>query len=72
MSEFTCFNCKLTYKKINDDNWNEFKAAKELLELYPECKNDATESLCDDCNELFRKWFLTLTDEEKKIMRDQD
>lgn len=71
MSEFTCCNCKVSYKKINSEDWNEFKAAEELLTLYPECKNDATESICDDCNVLFREWFSKLTDKEKESMRKE-
>lgn len=51
MSEFTCYKCKITYPKRNDDKWNDFKAAEEMLTLYPETKNDPTEVLCDDCNE---------------------
>ncbi len=71
MSEFTCFKCQQTFKKINDDKWNDFKAAEELLTLYPETKNDPTDILCDDCNEEFKIWFATLTDEQKKQMRDE-
>lgn len=70
MSEFTCFKCKKTYPKRNDEEWNDFKAAEEMLMLYPETKNDPTEVLCDNCNEEFRLWFSKLTDEEKKEMRN--
>lgn len=69
MSEFTCYKCNKTYQKINDEEWNAFKAAEEMLTLYPETKNDLTDILCDDCNELFKKWFNQLTDEEKTQMR---
>lgn len=71
MSEFTCFKCEQTFPKRNDEEWNEFKAAEELLELYPECKNDPVDVLCDDCNEEFKKWFSTLTEAEKMEMRAQ-
>lgn len=70
MSEVTCCKCFLTFPKRNDEEWNDFKAAEELLTLYPETKNDSTDILCDDCNEKFKKWFSTLTDEEKKRMRE--
>lgn len=71
MSEFTCCNCKVTYKKVRNKRWNDFKAAEEMLTLYPETKNDPTDILCDDCNELFKKWFATLTEDEKKQMREE-
>ncbi len=71
MSEFTCFHCKNTYEKLNNETWNDFKAAEELLTLYPETKNDPTDILCDDCNELFKQWFSKLTEEEKKQMRNE-
>lgn len=70
MTEFTCCKCNRAYPKRNDDEWNDFKAAEELLALYPETKNDPTDVLCDDCNEYFKKWFSTLTEKEKKQMRD--
>ncbi len=70
MSEFTCFKCKITFPKRNDEEWNDFKAAKEMLTLYPETKNDPTDILCDDCNEEFKKWFSTLTEEQKIKMRE--
>ena len=70
MSEFTCYNCKKTYLKKNNEQWNDFKAAKEMLTLYPETKNDPTGILCDPCNKKFIKWFSTLSDEEKKRMRE--
>jgi hypothetical protein len=71
MSEFTCFKCKITYLKRDDDDWNELKANEEFHTLYPETKNDPVDVLCDDCNEEFKKWFATLSEEEKKKMRDE-
>lgn len=71
MSEFTCCKCKNTYQKINDESWNEFKAAEEMLALYPEAKNDPTDIVCDDCNEEFKKWFATISNEEKIKMREE-
>lgn len=70
MSEFTCCKCLQTYGKHNNEEWNSFKAAEEFLTLYPEAKNDATDVLCDYCNEEFKIWFSTLTDKQKKQMRE--
>lgn len=71
MSEYTCCKCKNTYLKRNDDEWNDFKAAQEMLTLYPETKNDPTDILCDVCNEEFKIWFSKLSEKEKKKMRDE-
>jgi hypothetical protein len=71
MSEFTCNLCKETYKKTRNKKWNDFKAAEEMLTLYPETKNDPTEIICDECNKKFRKWFITLTEKEKNKMRNK-
>lgn len=70
MVEFTCCHCKNTYETIRDETWDSFKAAKEMLDLMPEAKNDPTGILCDDCNEQFKVWFNQLTDEQKKQMRE--
>lgn len=70
MSEFTCYKCRETFKKSNNEEWNDFKAAEEMLTLYPETKNDPIDILCDDCNEEFKIWFSQFTDEEKKKMRE--
>lgn len=71
MSEYTCCKCNIVYRKPNNEKWNDLKAAEELLTLYPECKNDPTGILCNDCNELFKIWFSQFSDEEKKQMREQ-
>jgi hypothetical protein len=71
MSEYTCYHCKITYPKVNNEQWNDFKAAEEMLNLYPESKNDPTDILCETCNEEFKKWFAGLTDEEKRKMREE-
>lgn len=70
MSEYTCFKCKQTFLTGDNEEWNSFKAAEEMLRLYPETKNDPTDVLCDDCNQEFVKWFATLTEEEKRKMRE--
>jgi len=69
--EYECYRCHDVFEIINNDDWNSFKAAKELLTLYPECKNAPTNILCDDCNEEFKKWFATLSDEDKRKMREK-
>lgn len=71
MSEYTCCGCKNTYLKPNNEEWNDFKAAEEFLNNEPEAKNDATAILCEDCYNEFYKWFVTLTDEDKKMMREK-
>lgn len=70
MSEFTCCKCKHTFLKRNDSEWNDIKAAEEMLDLYPETKNDPTDVLCDDCNKEFKAWFSKLSDAQKKKMRE--
>jgi hypothetical protein len=72
MSEYTCDICKQTYQKCNDAEWNDIKAAEEMLTLYPETKNDPTGILCDACNKLFVKWFATQTEEQKRAMRENN
>ncbi len=69
MSEFTCSKCLHTFNKTRDGSWDDKKAAEEFLTNHPECKNDPTEILCDDCHILFLEWFATLTEEQKKKMR---
>lgn len=71
MSEFTCSICNKTYPKDNNDEWNDFKAAEEMLDIMPEAKNDPTDIVCDPCYKSFRKWFDKLSDEEKINMRNQ-
>lgn len=71
MSEFTCCKCNQTFLKRNDEGWNDYKAAEEMLALYPESKNEPTGILCGDCNEEFKVWFSQFTDEEKKQMRNE-
>jgi hypothetical protein len=70
MSEFTCCKCNITYDKSPYEEWSDFDSAEEMLTLYPETKNDPTDVLCDDCNELFKAWFSKFSDEEKKQMRE--
>ena len=71
MSEFTCFKCKETFTKIRDGSWNEFMAAKEMLEIMPEAKNSPTDILCDDCHKEFLDWFAKLTPKEKEAMQNE-
>jgi hypothetical protein len=71
MSEFTCSLCQETFPKKNDKEWNDFKAAEEMLTLMPRCKNHPTETICDDCHKIFLTWFNELTDEEKRAIEDE-
>ena len=70
MSEFTCYKCKETFNKIQDETWSDYKAAEEFLISYPDAKNHPTHILCDDCHIIFKEWFSKLTNEEKKSMRE--
>ena len=70
MSEFTCALCQNIYTKKNDDEWNDKKAAEEFLELTPECRNDATAIICDDCFVVYKEWLANQTDEDKRKMRE--
>ena len=70
MSDFTCCKCLRTFPKRNDSEWNDEKAWEETLTLYPETKDDPMDVLCDDCNDEFKIWFATKTDEEKRKMRE--
>lgn len=72
MSEFTCCKCNRTFPKRNDEEWNDIKVAEELLTLYPEAKNHPTNILCDDCNEQFKNWFSTLTEDQKRQTHEAD
>ncbi len=70
-STFICSNCLMSFKYINNEEWNEQKASEEFIRLYPEAKDHKVEILCDDCNLQFRKWFNKLTDGEKLKMREE-
>lgn len=69
---FTCYKCKETYLKRDDDEWNDTKAKEEMLLLYPETKSHPVDTLCNDCNEEFKRWFSTLTENQKRQMRQAD
>lgn len=60
MNEFTCINCKKTYFKRNDIEWNAFKAIEEFFSLYPELKNNSTDFVSKSAEE-----FLNLHPELK-------
>jgi len=68
---FTCYRCKITFEKMNNEEWNEDKAYEEFRTLYPEPKYDPVDVLCDYCNEEFKKWYSKLTEDEKKKMRNE-
>jgi hypothetical protein len=69
MLEYTCANCKQTFQVNQNEDWNTKEMAREFIELYPECKNDPTDIVCDDCFNKFNKWFATLGEKEKQKMR---
>jgi hypothetical protein len=69
--KFECSLCHGVFNKLNNEDWNSFKSAEEFLMLYPECKNDRTDIVCDDCYKEFKKWFATLTEEDKRKIREK-
>lgn len=70
MSDFTCVKCKKTYQKLINEEWNDIKAAEEFITLFPECKNDETDLICEYCFEKFKIWFDKLPEQEQKIMKE--
>ena len=72
MSEFTCAICQGIFPKKNDEEWNDFKAADEMLTLMPGSRNHPTSILCDNCfHTIFLPWFEKLTDEEKREIENE-
>lgn len=69
MSWMECAMCGLQGEKREDDVWNTKKAIEEFLTLTPECKNEATVEVCDDCFKVYREWLSKQTDEDKRRMR---
>lgn len=69
MSDFTCERCGLSYPKIRSEE----ECTKEFLENFPELKgqNHEIAVICDDCFKEFMEWFKTLTESDKKRMRDK-
>jgi hypothetical protein len=67
---FLCFICKETFEYMPDSTWSEKDAIKEYETNYPETQGSPVDVVCDDCHTEFRKWFATLTEEEKKNMRE--
>lgn len=67
MGEFTCERCGLTYPKTRSDE----ECWKEMYELMPEAIHHETAVICDDCFKEFMEWFKTLTESDKKKMREK-
>jgi hypothetical protein len=65
MTEFTCDNCRDTFIK----NWTDAEAKKELNESPWNIPGDEICILCDNCFEIFQKWFASLTPEEHEKIR---
>lgn len=68
MEKYTCAACHETYEKTG--KWDDIDAKAEYLSLYPECRDDEFDVVCDDCYKQIRAWLSKLTPEEKKKMRD--
>lgn len=67
---FTCYLCKRTFNKQNDEEWNDAKKLEEMLTLHPECKDHSYDSVCDNCFQMIEEWLSTLTDEQKRQILD--
>lgn len=68
--EFSCDGCHLTFKKNNNEEWNDIKAKNEFLEKNPECKDAPMGMLCEECFIKYDEWFKKLTEEDKRKMRE--
>ncbi len=67
---FTCFKCKKIYEYQHNDIWSEQDAIKEYENNYPESNGHEVNVLCNACHIEFKKWFSTLSEEQKKKMCD--
>lgn len=67
MSKYTCSNCNETYEKIRSDE----DCHNEMVYIMPESEHDNIDILCDDCYRDFMEWFKTLSEEQKRNMRDE-
>jgi hypothetical protein len=70
MAEITCVGCGITGPMRNDEEWNQKTMAEEFLTLTPECKNDATDIVCDACFQVYKVWLSQQTEDDKRKMRD--
>ncbi len=61
--EYTCSVCKETYKKYNDEEWNDEKAKQELKDDFGEDEEpeDDCDIVCDDC-------YNDMVPKDKEIM----
>ncbi len=71
MSESKDFRCALcgesfTSTTPDEEAWQEYD---EVFPNEPQCHGVLT---CDDCYWMFRRWFASLTPEERQKLRDDD
>lgn len=72
MNKYTCAVCYEVYEFVENEKWNDLKATQEFLEVHPEYANtnEVLEIVCDDCYQQYRAWLDTLSEDEKKKMRE--
>lgn len=64
--KYKCDRCNKEFISKSSDE-------EKLLEYkmnFPECDMNAISIICDKCYKKFMKWFKTLTEKEKAIMRN--
>lgn len=71
-SEYTCDNCKETFKQPDESEWSEEDRNKEHLENFGFSAHiEPTAIICDDCHKIFMEWYDGLTDEEIEEMKNE-
>lgn len=63
--QFTCQKCHGTFNK----SWSEEEAEKEFSTSPWGIPGDDRVIICDDCFQLFKKWFDSLTPEQQKQIK---
>lgn len=66
VKEYTCDMCGVTYLRSRSDE----ECWKEYNEIMPEAEHDEISVVCDYCWQDFMEWFKTLSQEQKKKIRD--
>ena len=62
-----CANCKKTFctettQKEELKEWEDFKENNTFIQK----ESQPMVTICDDCHQIFMKWFNSLSDEEKR------
>lgn len=66
MSKYTCEICEESYERERSDE----ECLKEVAEIMPETIHDEMAIICDDCWIEAMEWYKTLTEAQKKKMRE--